>query len=173
MIKEAKKDIDIWSLDINSSEDLSIALMNLVALEEHCFFSYLKTDNDKYLDILEKVRESRKVLLKNMVNEDDDSEKRCMSKHFLATAMRLYEVWYKFYHSWKKQKAKNIYKEAWEQYWLFWNLNYDWVNDSDLKKSKQKKEDVINSLEEVWKEDTEKKKSIFMSIKDLLKCCIE
>ena len=31
------------SLDISAYEDLSIALMNLVSLEEHCFFSYVKT----------------------------------------------------------------------------------------------------------------------------------
>ena len=37
--------------DLSTAEDLSIAVMNLViSLEEHFFFTGVKTENDKYFD---------------------------------------------------------------------------------------------------------------------------
>ena len=42
-IKEKNK------LDLSAGEDLSVALMNLVSLEEHSFFSYVKTKDEKFL----------------------------------------------------------------------------------------------------------------------------
>ena len=39
------------TLDLSAGEDLSIALMNLVSLEEHAFFSYVKTKDDKFLKL--------------------------------------------------------------------------------------------------------------------------
>ena len=38
-------------LDLSSDEDLSIAIMNLISMEEHFFFTYNKTKNAKYLPI--------------------------------------------------------------------------------------------------------------------------
>ena len=63
------------NFDISAWEDLSIALMNLISLEEHCFFSYVRTQDDKFLKTLEAVRELRKKLLALIVIKDDDSEK--------------------------------------------------------------------------------------------------
>ncbi|KKR15052.1 MAG: hypothetical protein UT44_C0043G0012, partial [Candidatus Levybacteria bacterium GW2011_GWA1_39_32] len=40
-------------LDLSAGEDLSIALMNIVSLEEHSFFSFVKTKDEKFLEILE------------------------------------------------------------------------------------------------------------------------
>src|SRR3989338_3904622 len=79
-------------LDLSAGEDLSIALMNIVSLEEHSFFSYVKTKDEKFLEILEICRELRKKLLAKIVNKDDNSEKWCMSKHLLASSIRLYET---------------------------------------------------------------------------------
>ena len=102
-IKEKNKlDLSVW-------EDLSIGLMNLVSLEEHAFFSYIKTNDKKFLDILENVREMRKELLKLIVKDDDGSEKWCMSKHFLASSMRLFEVGNRMLHEGKKDEANCIY----------------------------------------------------------------
>ena len=53
-IEEIKKASD---LDLSIGEDLSIALMNLVSLEEHFLFSYMKTENEKFLEFLEQTRE--------------------------------------------------------------------------------------------------------------------
>ena len=139
-------------LDISAWEDLSIALMNLTSLEEHCFFSYIKTQDKKFLDLLENVREIRKKLLALIV-EKDDSEKWCMSKHFLASAMRLYEIGNRLLHEGKKEQAEEIYKDAAELYGMFWILN----SKEDIKGGIQKKEE----------------KGIFNSIKKLLECCKE
>ena len=140
-------------LDLSAWEDLSIGLMNLVSLEEHSFFSYVKTNDEKFLEILEITREMRKNLLKLIVKEDDESEKWCMSKHLLASSMRLYEVGNRLLHENKIQEAKNMYNDAMELYGLFWKIN---SNNKDPIKVKN-----------------EDKKNIFSSVKKLLECCKE
>ena len=77
--------------DLSRDEDLSIAIMNLVSLEEHFYFTAMKTENGKYLDMLNSVRALRIELLKRMV-KDPKGEEWCISKHLLATSMRLMEV---------------------------------------------------------------------------------
>src|SRR3989344_1855487 len=109
-------------LDLSAGEDLSIALMNIVSLEEHSFFSYIKTKNEKFLNILEICRELRKRLLAKIVKKDD-SEKWCMSKHLLASSMRMYEVGNRYLHEKKMDEAKQSYVDAIELYALFWELN--------------------------------------------------
>jgi len=141
------------SLDISAWEDLSIGLMNLVSLEEHCFFSYVKTQDEKFLEMLNIVRELRKKLLALIVKKDDESEKWCMSKHFLASSMRLYEVGNRLLGEGKEKEAKELYKDSAELYGLFWKLNLD-------SKNKIKLED-------------DNTKGIFTSIKKLLECCKE
>ena len=54
-------------LDLSADQDLSIAIMNLISIEEHLFFSGGKTGNSKYYELLNEVREMRKGLLKNMM----------------------------------------------------------------------------------------------------------
>lgn len=141
-------------LDISEGEDLSIALMNLVSLEEHSFFSYVKTKEDRFLKVLEIVRELRKKLLAQIVKKDE-SETWCMSKHLLASSMRLFEVGNRLLHQGKENEAKQMYNDAAELYGLFWQLN-----------SKTQKRQIKN-------EKTESEKSIFSSIKKLLECCKE
>lgn len=143
------------SLDISAWEDLSIALMNLVSLEEHSFFSYIRTEDDKFLKMLEIVRELRKKLLALIVKKDDDSEKWCMSKHFLASSMRLYEVGNRLLHEKKEKEAKEMYRDAAELYGLFWTLNIETKGKIKIK------------------ENSKESKNIFASIKKLLECCME
>ena len=142
-------------LDLSMGEDLSIAIMNIASLEEHSFFSYVKTKDEKFLDILEISRELRKKLLLKIVTKDD-SEKWCMSKHLLASSMRLFEVGNRLLHENKKDEAKEMYHDAAELYGLFWRLNID----SNTKKTP-------NLYEK------EEKKSIFSGIKKLFECCKE
>ncbi len=146
-IKEKNK------LDLSAWEDLSIGLMNLVSLEEHAFFSYIKTNDKKFLDILENVREMRKELLKLIVKDDDGSEKWCMSKHFLASSMRLFEVGNRMLHEGKKDEADKFYRNSAELYAMFWKLNTNIWKKVDIK--------------------DDEKKSIFSSMKKLLECCKE
>lgn len=64
-------------LDLSSDEDLSIGIMNLISIEEHFFFTYNKTKNKKYLDLLNEVREMRKDLLKRII-KDYEGEVWCL-----------------------------------------------------------------------------------------------
>jgi len=152
-IKKINEIKDKSDLDISAWEDLSICLMNLVSLEEHCFFSYAKTNDEKFLEMLDIVRELRKKLMLLIVKKDDESEKWCMSKHFLASSMRLFEVGNRLFHEGKEKEAKEMYKDSAELYGLFWKLNID-----------SKKKIGIKS---------KKTKGIFSSIKKLLECCME
>lgn len=140
-------------LDISILEDLSVGLMNLVSLEEHCFFSYAKTKDNKFLNMLDTVRELRKKLMLLIVKKDD-SEKWCMSKHFLASSMRLFEIGNRLLHECKEKEAKEMYHDAAELYGMFWALN-----------SGSEKVEISNGIEE--------KKGIFSSIKKFLECCNE
>lgn len=144
-------------LDLSAFEDLSIGLMNLVSLEEHAYFSYIKTQDEMFLSILENVREMRKDLLKLIVKDDDGSEKWCMSKHFLASSMRLFEVGNRMLHEGKKEEANKFYRDSAELYFMFWKLNTEGINNKEIKIEINKEE----------------KKSIFSSIKKLLECCKE
>ena len=146
-------------LDLSAGEDLSIALMNLISLEEHSFFSFVKTHNEKFLDILETCRELRKNLLAKLVKKDE-SEIWCMSKHLLASSMRLYEVGNRLLHEKKIEEAKQSYNDAAELYALFWKLNF-----GDKSKDTIAKSSINYNIKE--------RKSIFSGIKKLLECCKE
>src|SRR3989338_2998445 len=145
----------------NKRENLTVALINIISLEEHSFFSYVKTKDEEFLEILEICRELRKRLLAKIVDKNDDSEKWCMSKHLLASSMRMYEVGNRYLHERKTDEAKQSYDDAAELYALFWKLNLG---------NKTGKSIVAgNSISYEEKE----KKSIFSGIKKLLECCKE
>ena len=46
-------------LDLSSGEDLSIGIMNLISIEEHLFFTFNKTKDSKYIDLLDEIRKMR------------------------------------------------------------------------------------------------------------------
>jgi intein/homing endonuclease len=74
-VEESKK----GKLDLSSDEDLSVAIMNLVSIEEHFFFSGSKTGNDKYFDLLNQTRQIRKELLAKLVKDvEPGSEVWCL-----------------------------------------------------------------------------------------------
>jgi len=148
-------------LDISRDQDLSIGLMNLVSLEEHSFFSYAKTHDEKFLKVLDTTRELRKKLLAKIVKKTDDSETWCMSKHLLASSMRLYEVANRLFHEGNEKEAKEMYEDSAELYGLFWKLN---SSDNLHSENSVKSPILYNSSE---------KKGIFYSIKKLLECCKE
>ena len=84
-IEALKKD---RSFDLSAEEDLAIAIMNLVSLEEHFSFTGAKTDKPEYFDLLLEVRTLRTKLLRKMI-EKTEGESWCISKHLLATSMRI------------------------------------------------------------------------------------
>ena len=118
-------------LDLSSDEDLSIAIMNLISIEEHLFFSGAKTKNSKYYDLLFQVREMRKTLLKKII-KDYEGEEWCISKHLLAGCMRLMEVGTKSLTKGDKKEAEQFFEMAYNLYSLFWGLNLKLLNTSEL-----------------------------------------
>ncbi len=120
-------------LDLSSDEDLSIAIMNLISIEEHFFFTGNKTGKPEYFDLLNTAREMRKELLKKIIKEYE-GEVWCISKHLLASSMRLMEVGTKAQTKGNKAEAEDLFKKAYELYSLFWGINLKLINLGDVKK---------------------------------------
>jgi hypothetical protein len=117
----AKKINDLKSdnkYDLAQGEDLSVAIMNLISLEEHFFFTYQKTKEDKYLEMLNEMRLMRTQLMKDIV-KNPGGEVWCISKHLLATSMRLNEVGTKQLKKQEIDNAKDSFQKAYDLYSLF------------------------------------------------------
>ena len=119
-------------LDLSRDEDLSIAIMNLIGIEEHLFFTAEKTKNDAYFKILNEVREMRKQLLKKII-KDYEGEVWCTSKHLLSASMRLMEVGTKHLSKHEDREAKEMFERAYNLYNLFWALNLKMVDSKTMK----------------------------------------
>jgi hypothetical protein len=122
------------SVDLSTEEDLSLAVMNLISLEEHFFFTGEKTGKPEYFDLLSEVREMRKDLLGKMIDRHE-GETWCISKHLLATSMRLMEVATKLQGSGKKNEAKEFFDRAYKMYTLFWGIRLKLISTKDMKES--------------------------------------
>lgn len=125
-------------LDLSSGEDLVIAIMNLVSLEEHFFFTGAKTNKHEYYELLNEVREIRKDLLKRIV-KNTEGETWCISKHLLAGSMRLMEVGTKYSGQHKDKEAKEYFSKAYKLYRMFWKLNLKLNKNSKIPASSNKK----------------------------------
>ena len=153
-------------LDLSSDQDLSIAIMNLVSIEEHFFFTGAKTGDTKYYDLLGEVREMRKELLKKIITEYE-GEVWCISKHLLAASYRLMEVGTKAQGRGKKEEAKDMFQKAYDLYSLFWGLNMKLIGTDDIKKID---DEALNN------KDTEKKGfagKLGALVKKVINCCLE
>lgn len=153
-------------MDLSSDEDLSIAIMNLISIEEHFFFTGQKTGNSKYYDLLSEVREMRKTLLKKIIQKYE-GEVWCISKHLLAASMRLMEVGTKQLGMGNKKDAEDLFKKAFDLYSLFWGLNMNIVNSDNIKQIDGK---ALNRHDD--------EKAGFMGklgglVKKAIDCCIE
>lgn len=113
-------------LDLSSEEDLSLAVMNLISLEEHFYFSAEKTGKEKYLEFLETIRNQRQDLLRKLLPQTE-GEVWCIAKHLLAASMRLIEVGTKYQSQGKKKEAQDFFSKAWSLYSMFWGLKLEMV----------------------------------------------
>lgn len=150
-------------IDLSLEEDLSIAVMNLISLEEHFYFTAQKTGRDDYLDLLNQAREIRKVLLKKMI-DTHEGETWCISKHLLGTTMRLIEVGTKLYSGGKQDEAKKMFDYAYRIYSIFWAMRLKLIDTAEIKKigaeqggldnpgTPWTKEDILNKLVDCCKE---------------------
>lgn len=118
--------------DLSSDQDLSIAIMNLISIEEHLVFSGAKTGKTSYYDLIKEIRETRKNLLQKII-PSYEGEVWCMSKHLLATSMRLMEVGTKQQTLGHDEEAYKMFNTAYDMYCLFWGLNMGMMETQDLK----------------------------------------
>jgi len=153
-------------MDLSADQDLSIAVMNLISIEEHFFFTAEKTGKTEYFDLLAEVREMRKALLKKLIKQYE-GEVWCISKHLLAASMRLMEVGTKAQGRGNKEEAKDLFDKSYQLYSLFWGLNMKMIEIGDVKKIDD---------DQIDKEDN--KKGGFMGklgnlVKRAIDCCLE
>lgn len=156
-------------MDLSSKEDLAVAVMNLIGIEEHLFFTYNKTGKEKYLELLNEARELRKKYLAQIV-KNPEGEIWCISKHLLSSSMRLMEVGTKKLNEGKKQEAKDLFEKGYELWNIFWGLNLNLIDVEDVKAADDDKDPEINL-------DKGEKVSVFAklgkTIQKILDCCKE
>ncbi len=117
--------------DLSSDQDLTIAIMNLISIEEHLIFSGAKTGKNSFYDMVQDVREMRKNLMLKII-PSYEGEVWCISKHLLATSMRLLEVGTKQQSMGNTKDAYNLFNQAYDLYCLFWGLNMNMINVKEI-----------------------------------------
>ncbi len=142
------------AFDLSTDEDLAIAVMNLISLEEHNFFNVEKTGKTEYMDMLREVREMRKELLGKMISRHE-GETWCTSKHLLAATMRLMEVGTKLLNDNKKDEAKEMFDRGYKLFTMFWGLRLKLIALPDVKAEAEKEgkegkawtlQDIVNKM---------------------------
>jgi hypothetical protein len=175
-------------MDLSSDQDLSIAIMNLVSIEEHFFFTGAKTGKTEYFDLLQEVRRMRGELLRKIIKEYE-GEVWCISKHLLAASMRLMEVGTKQHKIGNKKEANDLFQKAYDLYSLFWAVNMKIIKTDDIKKIDEgainkhdkEKNTLTKAAEkniEDEKENSAKENPGFMGkmrelVRKAIDCCIE
>jgi hypothetical protein len=153
-------------MDLSSDQDLTFAIMNLISIEEHFIFTGAKTGKTAYYDLVDEVRNIRKELLKKIIVEYE-GEVWCISKHLLATCMRLMEVGSKQLSLNNKEEAYDFYQKAYDVYALFWGLalkaidvgKVASIDDHALNKNDKEKNGLVGSLGKL--------------VKKVIDCCLE
>ena len=155
-LKERVAQAKTSGIDLSTEEDLSIAVMNLLSLEEHFFFTGAKTEKSEYYDLLNETREIRKVLLGRMIQKTE-GESWCVSKHLLATVMRLMEVGTKLQADGKRDLARETFGFAYKIYNLFFALRLKIIKAGDVPRMVEREkpmslDDIMKNLVDCCKE---------------------
>lgn len=171
--------------DLSSDQDLTIAIMNLISIEEHLIFSGAKTGKNTFYDMVQEVRELRKNLMLKVI-PSYEGEVWCISKHLLASSMRLMEVGTKQQSMGHTQEAYQLFNQAYDLYCLFWGLNMNlvdakdikWISDDEEKVKKiQEKLEKVDIPQKVEKVEEQPSGGFFGKMKAVIRkavdCCIE
>ncbi|MGN0919541.1 MAG: hypothetical protein ACI4OR_02125 [Alphaproteobacteria bacterium] len=171
--------------DLSSDQDLTIAIMNLISIEEHLVFSGAKTGKNSFYDLIRDIRELRKTLMQKIIPAYE-GEVWCISKHLLASSMRLMEVGTKQQSLNHTEEAYQLFNQAYDLYCLFWGLNMNMLNIDDVKWIEDKQEDVQTLSEKLNKvisqknsiqQKAEEPKGTLSKMKAFVRkavdCCIE
>lgn len=181
MIEKVDASKKVNPLDLSSDQDLSIALMNLISLEEHFFFSGAKTQKTGFYDLINVVRDMRKELMARIVKKStaENGEVWCISKHLLAASMRLFEVGTKALAAGDKDGAYDLFDRSYGLYCIFWGLNMGMINGGvDVKWVKTKKSSetdrsaqAVVAMDDMA--DGGKMSRLKKWVKNAVNCCIE
>ena len=170
--------------DLSSDQDLTIGIMNLISIEEHLVFSGAKTGKDSFYALIQNIRELRKNLMQKVVPAYE-GEVWCISKHLLASSMRLMEVGTKQQSLGNREEAYKLFNQAYDLYCLFWGLNMNMLNVSDVKWIEEKESDIKALSEKAEKnlsslpenksapEETNAFSKMKTFVKKAVDCCIE
>ena len=169
--------------DLSSDQDLTIAIMNLISIEEHLIFSGAKTGKNSFYDMVQDIREMRKNLMLKVI-PSYEGEVWCISKHLLSSSMRLMEVGTKQQSLGHKDLAYDLFNQAYDLYCLFWGLNMKMLDVSDVKWVEDNLEDIkkiSEKLEEnkapIKKKEVKEEGGTLAKMKAFVKkavdCCIE
>ncbi len=137
LVEQADAAKKVNPLDLSSDQDLSVALMNLISLEEHFFFSGAKTRKTGFYDMINTVRDMRKELMERIVQKSsaENGEVWCISKHLLAASMRLMEVGTKALGAGNTKDAYAMFDKAYDLYSLFWGINMNLIDLTGVQKA--------------------------------------
>ncbi len=173
LLDKVDKVVQQKDLDLSADEDLSIAIMNLISIEEHLFFTSQKTGKPQYLELLNEVRLMRTGLLKKII-KDYEGEVWCISKHLLAASMRVMEVGTKELKKGNKKEAWNLFEKSYKLYSLFWGINLGIVKMQDTRYQILDTKNVNYVDESGKRKDSE---SVFSKLGNLVQkaidCCRE
>lgn len=138
-------------LDLSAAEDLSVGIMNLIALEEHFFFTGAKTGDGKYHDLSQEIREMRKAFMKELVPKDKyEGETWCATKHLLSAVMRFIEVGGKYRTEGKREESDKTFAAAYRLYSIFWALRLRIIGARRIREeAKSAKEEEKMTLDEL------------------------
>ena len=161
--------------DLSSDQDLSIGIMNLISIEEHLMFSGAKTGKTAFYDQINEVREMRKRMMQKII-PSYEGEVWCISKHLLASSMRLFEVGTKALAAGDKETAYSLFDDSYGLYCMFWGLNMGMLGGgADLKYVPKEKKQAAKSAAPAAA--TDKAPTSMGKLKNWVKnavnCCIE
>ena len=172
-VELADKNKKVNSLDLSSDQDLTIAIMNLISIEEHLMFSGAKTGKHEYYDLINQVRDMRKNAMLKII-PSYEGEVWCISKHLLAAAMRVFEVGTKALASGDKKTAYELFDQSYELYSMFWGLNMGMLTgDAKTTTKPVKKSVTAKSSPAPAKSDGGKVSKLKSWVKNAVNCCIE
>ncbi len=134
--------------DLSSDQDLTIAIMNLISIEEHLMFSGAKTGKNSFFDLIQNVRELRKNLMLKII-PSYEGEVWCISKHLLSASMRLMEVGTKQQSMGHQPEAYALFNQAYDLYCLFWGLNMNLIDTKDVQWVSETTDDVKKISEQM------------------------
>lgn len=119
--------------DIGFVEDAFEMCKNMIAFEDHSMGSFMATEDPRFLEEMNWMRELRTHYL-NLIAKSDMGQDWCRSKHLCRVAMGLQELCARYLSLGDFESAKKCALDAREAYFRFLKLNG--YKEEDTQKSK-------------------------------------